>query len=415
LISITQAEKNGIRIILYIIDEVMSLIIYSNQSECKIVLSYIYDYLKKSQSQDIQGVYVDFDQHHINDYAHKGEKKYMHMIIPMDGKYTLDNITIDIHDYIKNGEAMMVKYRESLYAVKEVIFTAESDSMIKSFIEKCISIKQKEMQDINIILNGKLKKKLYSKYGWINNATIAKRDIGTIFLKEGQIEDIKSQLLEFIHIDTYNDYLKHGIPYKLNILLHGVPGVGKTSLIHCIASVCNADICVLNINEDLKESDMIEAIKSVNDDSKLAIVVIEDIDCIFNDRKNLDSHRNHITLHGLLNCLDGFNNNEGLILILTTNYPDKLDTALTRSGRIDMNIELTYLDRFQAKNMFLSFFDDDKAFDVFWGLINKYDIEPSSLLQFLFKNRKSTDISVHFDTFVKELYKKTQNTCNMYI
>ena len=40
---------------------------------------------------------------------------------------------------------------------------------------------------------------------------------------------------------------------------------------------------------------------------------------------------------------------------MTTNYPDKLDCALLRLGK-DMNIELTYLDKYQAKNMFKAFF-----------------------------------------------------------
>ncbi len=391
----------------------MSLTIYSNQDECKLVLSYIYDCLK--QKGDLHGIYIDFDQHYIHDYSHKGEKKYIHLIMPVDGIYNIDGITIDIHDYKKNDQLMIVKNKESLYPIKEIVFTAETDNMIKVFVEKSINAKQKELRDINLILNGKLKKKVYSKYGWINSSTIAKRDISTIFLKEGQMEDIKNKILDFINEDTYNDYVKHGIPYKLNMLLNGVPGVGKTSLIHCIASICNADICVLNINEDLKESDMIDAIKTVNDDSKLAIVVIEDIDCIFWDRKNHDSQKNHITMHGLLNCLDGFNNHEGLILILTTNYPDKLDAALIRSGRIDINIKLTYLDKYQAKNMFLTFFNDDDAFDKLWCLISKYEIEPSSLLQFLFSHRKSQDITVYFDTFAKELYQNSQKSCNMYI
>ena len=46
----------------------------------------------------------------------------------------------------------------------------------------------------------------------------------------------------------------------MSIMLYGSPGVGKTSLIHCIASECNANLCILNINSELKEEDMIEAI-----------------------------------------------------------------------------------------------------------------------------------------------------------
>jgi len=220
--------------------------------------------------------------------------------------------------------------------------------------------------------------------------------------------------MSFVNKNSYKDYIRHGIPYKMNVLLRGSPGVGKTSLIHAMASLCEADICMLNINQDLKESEMFDAFRSINDSNKLSIVIIEDIDCIFNDRKVHDSHKNHITLHGLLNCLDGFNNQEGLILVLTTNFPNKLDDALLRSGRIDLDIELTLLDKYQAKNMFMSFFPDEKAFEILWGMINKYSIQPSTFLQFLFNNRKSSNIKEMFSEFVNVLSKKSEKECNIY-
>ena len=137
------------------------------------------------------------------------------------------------------------------------------------------------------------------------------------------------------------------------MMLHGKPGVGKTSLIHAIASLCDATICNLNINSELNENDIIRAISSASNTKKTSILIIEDIDCIFSNRKDGDCIKNKITMNGILNCLDGFNNPEGLIVIMTTNYPDKLDTALMRSCRIDFEIELTYLDKYQAKNMFM--------------------------------------------------------------
>lgn len=121
-------------------------------------------------------------------------------------------------------------------------------------------------------------------------------------------------------------------------------------------------------------------------------------------------------MNGILNCLDGFNNPEGLIVIMTTNYPDKLDCALLRSGRIDMNIELTYLDKYQAKNMFKAFFNDDTIFEEMWANINKYNIEPSTLMQFLFNNRKSNiheKLKELYDILDKKHY--SQNNKNIYM
>jgi len=388
----------------------MSICLYSNNNESQLILSYLYDNL-----QNVDGIYIDFNKQSVRDYNYRGIKQYLHLIIPVDGVYELEGIKLDIHNYIVNGEIAVVKNKEQFYPIKEILLTAENNDMIKKFIENAINMKHKQIENSSTISVGKIKKKIYTKYGWMNHSSVPKRNLDTIFLKEGQMQKIQDKLMEFTDKTTYNDYIKHGIPYKYNIILHGVPGVGKTSVIHAIASMCNANICMLNINEELKENDMIDAIRSVHDDDNLAVIVIEDIDCIFSDRKSLDSHKNHITLNGLLNCLDGFNNQEGVILIMTTNYPDKLDEALLRSGRIDLDIELSHLDRFQAKNMFLSFFNNEKQFDNLWEMIKKYNVEPSTLLQFLFTKRKSEDISDHFDEFVKLLYKKSQKTCNMYI
>lgn len=387
----------------------MSLILHSNTYETQLLLGYIYDNIKEKN-----GIYIDFDKHNVKDYGYKGRKHYFHLIIPVNGIYKIDDIIIDIYDNKINNEVSIVKYKELFYPIKEIKLTAENNDIIKKFIENAINIKKKEIENISTISTEKIKKKVYSKYGWMNTSSIPKRNLNTIFLKDGQINEIRENIMDFINEKTYSDYIKHGIPYKYNILLHGVPGVGKTSLIHAIASMCNANLCILNINGELKENDMIEAIRSVNDDDGLALIVIEDIDCIFSDRKTLDSHKNHITLNGLLNCLDGFNNQEGVILIMTTNFPDKLDEALLRSGRIDLNIELTYLDKYQARNIFLSFFNDEKQFEILWEMIKKYNIEPSTLLHLLFTKRKVKDISEYFEEFANILYKKSQKICNLY-
>ena len=126
--------------------------------------------------------------------------------------------------------------------------------------------------------------------------------------------------------------------------------------------------------------------------------------------------RNKITLNGLLNSLDGFNNPEGLIVIITTNFPDKLDEALVRSGRIDMEIELTKLDKYQAKNMFLSFFNDEEQFEDIWKNIKNYNIEPSTLMQFLFSNRNNNIKEKKNELYdlLKKKYNK-ENNKNIYM
>jgi chaperone BCS1 len=68
-----------------------------------------------------------------------------------------------------------------------------------------------------------------------------------------------------------------------------------------------------------------------------------------------------ISLSGLLNVIDGVATHEGRILIMTTNHPEKLDPALIRAGRVDMQISFTYATASQIKSLFLRMYAGDNV------------------------------------------------------
>ena len=113
-------------------------------------------------------------------------------------------------------------------------------------------------------------------------------------------------------------------------------------------------------------------------------------------------------MQGFLNCMDGFNSQEGMILILTTNYPEKLDSALKRSGRIDYSIELTYVDKDQAYDIYKSFFEDDNIFNELWKQIKGFDIPPCTLIDFLFMYRKTHNILHNVSKLIETLNKNNK-------
>jgi chromosomal replication initiation ATPase DnaA len=391
----------------------MHITLYSNNSDTKIILSYAFDILKK-ENDDLDCEYSGIERKHFRDYRkEKSDYMFLHLFTPVNGTYVIDDIEIEICDFVLNGKVQIVSFKDDHYPIKKVIFKSSSQDKITKFIEDAINKKFHEKQDKFVEVSGdKIIKKKWSGYSWNYDSSIPKRKLSNIFLKEHAFNKIKDPIAKFIDKDTYKDYYKHGIPYKMNIMLYGAPGVGKTSLIHSIASECDANICILNINSELKEESMIEAISQVNEDHKKSILVLEDIDCIFFDRKTNDTLKNHITMNGILNCLDGFNNPEGLIVIMTTNFPDKLDDALMRSGRIDLEVELTHLDKYQARNMFLSFFNNEEQFKILWDNIQKYSVEPSTLIQFLFINRNESNISDKFEDFYKLVENKYLKRAN---
>lgn len=68
-----------------------------------------------------------------------------------------------------------------------------------------------------------------------------------------------------------------------------------------------------------------------------------------------------ISLSGLLNVIDGVATHEGRILIMTTNHPEKLDPALIRAGRVDMQICFSYATASQIKSLFLRMYAGDNV------------------------------------------------------
>jgi SpoVK/Ycf46/Vps4 family AAA+-type ATPase len=228
---------------------------------------------------------------------------------------------------------------------------------------------------------------------WALFSKVPKRSIDTLHLKKGMINNTMNIVNKFLHEDTRTEYINYGIPYKCVFLLHGVPGGGKTSLINCIASNIDADIHYIPITSELKDTELINAFSelSIQDDneSRNNMIVIEDIDCLFNDRK-LNDH-NNISLQTLLNCLDGMTCIEGTLLFLTANKPEVLDYALIRSSRIDHKIKFDYADKYQTKQMFQKFISNIE-FDDFYKLINNKKYTMAMLQDFLFHNRYADNL-----------------------
>ncbi len=191
------------------------------------------------------------------------------------------------------------------------------------------------------------------------------------------VDELKERLDLFVnHPDWYMD---RGIPYSLGILLHGVPGAGKTSTIKAIAKDTNRHIFNLSLrpyttqrqltNLFFNETVSIQTYDGGKQTLKIPlnkrVYVIEDIDCLTDivlDRSitkeplAANKEGEAVTLSFLLNLLDGVLETPGRILVITSNYPDKLDKAFVRPGRIDVKIEFKYADREFIHDMISKFY-----------------------------------------------------------
>lgn len=150
-------------------------------------------------------------------------------------------------------------------------------------------------------------------------------------------------------------YLNKGVPYRRGYLLYGPPGTGKTSFTQAIAGAMKLNICYLNLSGDRIDDDGLN--RALNDAPSHSIILLEDIDGIFVEREavNPSQEGRRVTFSGLLNALDGVRSQEGRILFMTTNHREKLDPALLRPGRCDVQVELKNAAFQQMKEMYSRF------------------------------------------------------------
>ena len=188
-------------------------------------------------------------------------------------------------------------------------------------------------------------------------------------------EDILKRINFFMENNSW--YRTQGLPYTMGFLLYGEPGCGKTSTIKAIANHTQRHIVSVPLNKIKSGKELLNVFYNVKMNCKdiplnKRLYVLEDIDCadlkdIVKDRgeaakdreaedavmsdKDSDKdsgldllsllkvptvegfkNKNKLTLATLLEVLDGVMEMEGRMLVITTNYPEKLDKALIRPG-----------------------------------------------------------------------------------
>ena len=222
---------------------------------------------------------------------------------------------------------------------------------------------------------------------WVEHLKdIPNRSRDSVFIDPETLTHIEKRIKFFIENRKW--YEDRGIPYKYAILLHGVPGTGKTTLAKYIAAYAKRDVVMIS---PTKLPSLALRLNDVYDDTKTKMAylgIMEDIDCdnitAKRDDPTDDADDNKdgekftlVSLADLLNSIDGINSPENFILVATTNHLTKLDPALFRKGRFDDVIEIMPLETPEIKRM-VEFFFEVKDYK---GFATEYDPIPGSVVQ----------------------------------
>jgi hypothetical protein len=203
-------------------------------------------------------------------------------------------------------------------------------------------------------------------------------------------------------------YKKRGIPYTMGFLFYGAPGCGKTSTIKAIANHTQRHIVSVPLNKIKTAKELLNVFYNVRMNYKdiplnQRLYVLEDIDAAdlkdvvgergktekegvdkkeeSSDKEDSDSgidinllqllkssatagpldkwKSNKLTLATLLEVLDGVMEMDGRMLIITTNYPERLDKALIRPGRIDMKVKFGLCTADNIVQMYQHYFETE--------------------------------------------------------
>ena len=237
---------------------------------------------------------------------------------------------------------------------------------------------------------------------------ISSKTFDNLFFEEK--ETIMSRLDLFSKKEA--EYKRLGLPYNLGFLFHGAAGTGKTSCIKAMANYLGRDIFLINLALVKTNKKLLDILQT---STQRRLFVFEEVDCcgdLLLDRSNLSNLWNDskektslqttnlendcLTLGSILEILDGLVEQPGRICIFTTNYPDRLDKALLRPGRIDMVVEFKKMRKLDVKNMYHLWFGNeispkvyDKMKDYMFSqaelgkLFQEYQEKPKQLLSLL--------------------------------
>jgi cell division protease FtsH len=181
-----------------------------------------------------------------------------------------------------------------------------------------------------------------------NNAKVyVKSSNGITFADVEGEEEAKENLEEIVdYLHNPDKYKEIGASMPKGVLLVGPPGTGKTMLAKAVAGEANVPFFSMSGSEFVemfvgmgaaKVRDLFQQAK----EKAPCIVFIDEIDAIGQKRNTAGMGGNderEQTLNQLLTEMDGFEGNNGVIILAATNRPESLDPALTRPGRFDRRV-----------------------------------------------------------------------------
>ncbi len=251
-----------------------------------------------------------------------------------DGFFPIDSFWLEFPSFSSPGGVIRVRLQEYSHEVILEVGAREqapAEDIIKQVLKRASSHSIFKNKMIEVSFDQKVK----DEYGDIER----NEKVDPIFLEKPPVTDDEivleadtRRIIQRCIIDFHErraELMKAGLPGRRGVLFYGPPGTGKTYTCRYISHRLNSATTVVAAGMSLLH------IKSICNIARMlqpSIVILEDVDLVYTPR---DRNIYTTALGELMDELDGFNPEDHIIFILTTNAIDRVEAAIReRPGRI---------------------------------------------------------------------------------
>lgn len=313
--------------------------------------------------------------------SHEDHEEVEHYFTPDTGNYTIWHEGRRFSIFRGNGG------REARNSFTE--YGKLNEEIVLSTISRDTSIFNSIIAEVSQGISKKETIPFYMKgsFGWDEINTLYPRSLDTIYINPDDKQKVIDDLEEFL--TSKNWYRKRNVPYRRGYLFSGLPGTGKSSFVVALATYFDLPLFAINLGSIGTDDVLIKTMQAL---PRRCICLIEDIDAAAHSinsraptsKKKDDSPigANGFTLSSFLNSIDGVYATDERILIMTTNFPDQIDDALIRPGRVDLHIVFNKITNAAIEVMLNNFYEQNVTLPS-----HKLEVVPAQLQQKLLENR----------------------------